>query len=124
MTATLENLMNEREKYRAIWHRTYAPLRRVIAGIWMKLPDGKGLEVRFTADGGFELNDFERGVFLNGRYTIVPFEGGYGLAVESAGETWALKIEEVDPWRLKLRWLDDVGASIELTRRQESARAS
>lgn len=118
MSTALGAFLDEQERYRTIWQRTYAPLRRAIAGIWVKDQESDRFEVRFDADGGFSYSCYDSGVFLKGRYIVVPVEGEYFLAVEDTSKSrWYLKIDEVDMWRLRLTWVDGSGVSMDLSRK-------
>lgn len=117
MSATFQTLLAERERSRTVWNRTYAPLRRAITGSWRVLPESIHSEARFDADGGFDLKFFDSNIFLKGRYTIVAVEGVSYIVLDSGdGTPYALRMEEIDPWRLKLRWVDPDGPGFELTR--------
>ncbi|MBX3119602.1 MAG: hypothetical protein KF784_11095 [Fimbriimonadaceae bacterium] len=118
MNSALHMILGEQEKYKTIWHRTYAPLRKALAGTWVVQDEHKGFELTIDLDGGFKLVCFEKNLALKGRYAVVPVNGAYYLTLDTqGGEIWALKLEEVDMWHLKLRWVDETGSLIELTRR-------
>lgn len=118
MNSALNMILGEQEKYKTIWHRTYAPLRKALAGTWVVQDEHKAFELTIDTEGGFQLICFEKNLSLKGRYAIVPVNGTYYLTLDTlGGEVWALKLEEVDMWRLKLRWVDETASLIELTRR-------
>ncbi len=118
MSTALGTILNEQDRYRTIWQRTYAPLRRAISGIWVKSQECERFELKFDADGGFSYACHDTGNFLKGRYIVVPVEGEYFLAVEdTSGSKWYLKIEEVELWRIKLSWIDSPDEPLELSRK-------
>jgi hypothetical protein len=118
MSNLMTNIVAERDKYRTLWSRTYAPLRRAITGSWAVLPEESHSEVRFDSDGGFELRFFNSGLFLKGRYTIVALEGASYIVLDTSDPApWALRIDEIDSVRMKLHWVDPEGDTFELTRR-------
>ncbi len=118
MNSALNMILGEQEKYKTIWHRTYAPLRKALAGTWVVQDEHKGFELTIDMEGGFQLVCFEKNLALKGRYAVVPVNGAYYLTLDTqGGDIWALKLEEVDMWRLNLRWVDETASLIELTRR-------
>lgn len=122
---TAATVLNQEEKFRTLWHRTYAPLRRSLAGSWIKREETAQFELRFDLDGGFELTCYDSMTFLKGRYTIVSVEGAYWIAFDCTdGNKNAVRIEDVDMWRLKLSWLDNPGHVFELVRRNDEKRAA
>lgn len=114
-------VLEQQEKFRTLWHRTYAPLRRAISGSWVKRDETAQFELRLDADGGFDLKCFDTMTFLKGRYTVVSVEGSYWIAFDCAdGQKNAVRIEDVDMWRLKLSWMDDPRHPFELVRRSDA----
>ncbi len=69
---TLDRESAHREAHRTILHRTYGPLRRALAGRWIKSEVGKKFELLLDSDGGFQMNCYDSGVHLAGRYRIDP----------------------------------------------------
>lgn len=118
MSTLMTSILSERERYRTLWSRTYAPLRRALTGNWGVLPEDSHSDVRFDADGGFELRFIDSGLFLKGRYTIVALEGvSYIVLDTNDAQPWVLRIEEMDSWRMRLRWVEPEGLAFECTRR-------
>lgn len=113
---TLDRESARREAHRTILHRTYGPLRRALAGRWIKSEVGKKFELLLDSDGGFQMNCYDTGAHLAGRYRIEPSPDGDRLALTSPkGDTDHLRIVEVDLWRLTLDPAED-GELLELTR--------
>lgn len=118
MSELMSVILTERDRYRTLWNRTYAPLRRALTGNWGVLPEHTHSDMRFDSDGGFRFRFLDSGLDLEGRYTIVALEGHSYIVLEAKDDQpWVLKLEEVDPWRMKLRWVDPDGPSIEASRR-------
>ncbi|MBI5705906.1 MAG: hypothetical protein HZC36_02830 [Armatimonadetes bacterium] len=118
MNELMSVILNERDRYKTLWNRTYAPLRRALTGKWGVLPEQSHSEMRFDSDGGFHFRFMDSGMNLEGRYTIVAIEGHSYIVLEAKDDQpWVLRLEEVDPWRMKLRWVDPDGPSIEVSRR-------
>ena len=122
---TADTVLREEEKFKTLWQRTYAPLRRAISGTWVKREETAQFLLRLDSDGGFELTCYDTNLFLKGRYTVVSMDGSYWIAFDcNDGTKNAVKIEDVDMWRLKLSWMDDPMHGFELVRRNESKRAA
>ena len=118
MTSVMKGILHHSEKYRTIWHRTYAPLRRVLAGDWESVHEGSGFRMKFDQFGGYNLVCRETQTDQGGRYMIVSQGGKHYIVLNSSeGETPALEIVEVGPWRLRLRWVGSKGPAFEMTRR-------
>ncbi len=118
MNRLMTEILGEKERYRTLWSRTYAPLRRALTGNWSVLPESSHSDVRFDADGGFELRFFNSNLFLKGLYTIVSLKGTSYMVLDTGeGVPWVTRIEEIDPLRVKLRWVDPAGPGFELTRK-------
>lgn len=113
---TLDRESAHREAHRTILHRTYGPLRRALAGRWIKSEVGKKFELLLDSDGGFQMNCYDSGVHLAGRYRIDPSTEGDRLELTSPnGDAEFLRIVEVDLWRLTLDPAGE-GELLELTR--------
>lgn len=118
MSNLMTTIISERERYRTLWNRTYAPLRRALTGHWSVLPSESHSNARFDSDGGFELRFLKSGLFLKGRYTVVALEGvSYIVLDTNDGQPWVLRLEEIDAWRMKLRWVEPEGPAFEFSRR-------
>ena len=118
-----DTVLQEEERFRALWQRTYAPLRRAIAGTWIKREETAQFLLRLDPDGGFELTCYDSMTFMKGRYTIVMVEGSHWIAFDcDDGQKNAVRIEDVDMWRLKLSWLGDDRHPFELVMRGENQR--
>lgn len=121
---TATTVLQVEERQRALWHRTYAPLRRAIAGTWVKKDEHARFEFRIDADGGFALNCYDSHTFLRGRYNVVAVDGSYWIAFDcSDGQKNAVRIEDVETSRLRLSWLDDPEHPFELVRRADATQA-
>ncbi len=117
---TATTVLHQEERTRALWHRTYAPLRRAIAGTWVKKDEHAQFEFRIDADGGFGLTCYDTHTFLKGRYSVVSVDGSYWIAFDCAdGQKNAVRIEDVETTRLRLSWLDDPEHPFDLVRRGE-----
>jgi hypothetical protein len=120
-----DTVLREEEKYRTLWQRTYAPLRRAIGGTWVKREESAQFTLRISPDGGFDLTCYDSMTFLKGRYTVIALDGNYWIAFDCEdGTKNAVRIDDADMWRLKLSWMDDPDHPFELVRRNESGRAA
>lgn len=117
---TATTVLNEQERFRTLWQRTYAPLRRAIAGSWVKRDEHAQFEFRLDPDGGFNLKCYDSNTFLKGRYSIVSVDGSYWIAFDcDDGQKNAVRIEDVELCRLRLSWLDDPDHPFDLVRMGE-----
>jgi hypothetical protein len=122
---TAATILQEEDRYRTLWQRTYAPLRRAISGTWVKRDETARFKLRLDGDGGFELTCYDTSLFLKWRYTVMMVDGAHWIAFDCCdGQKHAARIEDADMWRLKLSWLDDPSNPFELVRQGESRRAA
>ncbi|MCW5945898.1 MAG: hypothetical protein KIT74_02570 [Fimbriimonadales bacterium] len=116
MVATQE-IKETVEKHDRVWSRIYAPLRRTLAGTWVKAVGGDKFQLTLDAYGGFHLRCFDTNTDEKGRYTIVGERGSHFIALYSNdGAIQLLRIEDVDALRLRLAD-DKQNTVIDLARR-------
>ncbi len=91
------------EKHDRVWSRIYAPLRRTLAGTWVKGAGGNRFQLTLDAYGSYHLRCFDTNTDGRGRYTIVGERGSHFIALHSSDSTiQLLRIEDVDALRLRL----------------------
>jgi hypothetical protein len=91
------------EKHDRVWSRIYAPLRRTLAGTWVKAAGGNRFQLTLDAYGGYHLRCFDTNTDGKGRYTIVGERGSHFIALYASDSTiQLLRIEDVDGLRLRL----------------------
>ncbi|KAA0228250.1 MAG: hypothetical protein AKCLJLPJ_01111 [Fimbriimonadales bacterium] len=120
-TLTHEGITGLRNDYRTLWHRTYAPLRRSLAGEWLKEPGGERSTLKFDAFGRFHRKCLDAGTDVHGLYTVVRHADSHYIVLED-GENppTPLKIEDMDGLRLSLRD-ETTGKRLEFVRRGHAA---
>ena len=102
MTPTQE-IREVSEQYRTQWNRIYAPMRRNLAGTWLRTLGSDRFQFTFDAYGGFHLKCLDTGVDAKGNYTILNRRGDHFLALEQEDQTIHLyRIEEIDTTRLRI----------------------
>lgn len=100
-----------------VWSRIYAPLRRTLAGTWVKASGDDRFQLTLDAFGGFHLRHFDTDTDQRGRYTISGSNGEHYLALHGPSSTQILRIEDVDSISLRLA-MDEKGKVLDLTRRR------
>jgi hypothetical protein len=108
-------------EYGTVWSRIYAPLRKMIAGTWLRQPGGNRYELSLDAYGSYRLRCLDTGRNEKGRYTIIGNNGLHYIALESEdGVAEMMRIDDVTATYLRL--VDEaVGRSIDLSRRTLTA---
>lgn len=102
MTPTQE-IREVSEQYRTQWNRIYAPMRRNLAGTWLRTLGSDRFQFTFDAYGGFHLKCLDTGVDAKGNYTILNRRGDHFLALEQEDQTIHLyRIEKIDTTRLRI----------------------
>ncbi len=98
-----QELREVSEQYRTQWNRIYAPMRRTLAGTWVRTLGSDRFQFTFDAYGQFQLKCMDTGVDAKGKYTIVNRGGDHFLALEQQdGDIHLFKIEEMDTVRLRI----------------------
>jgi|CXWL01.1.fsa_nt_gi hypothetical protein len=109
---------------RVLWVRTFAPMRRVLAGMWTVTSGDAGLKLSLDGEGHFKLNNASAGIEFDGRYAIARIESTLYLVLDSQSVCYVLRIEDIQANSLKLAWVDDSLEAVRLEREQALEAAS
>lgn len=107
LTENTATVAQSLDRNRVVWQRTYAPLRRALAGKWCLSAAGRPIELSLDAEGGFTLWNAGANLKIEGRFDLASVNGNTYLVLDSEVSRYALRIEELNTDRMRLRWADD-----------------
>ncbi len=101
---------------RVLWMRTFAPMRRALAGSWMVNSGDAGLKLVLDTEGHFRLKNASACIEFDGRFAVAKVESVLYLVLDSQSVCYVLRIENLQQTSMKLVWADDSLAPVQLER--------
>ncbi len=101
---------------RVLWVRTFAPMRRALAGNWTVNSGEAGLQLSLDGEGHFKLNNASAGIEFDGRFAVAKVENTLYLVLDSQSVCYVLRIENLQQTSMRLVWADDFLAPVQLER--------
>lgn len=106
------------DQYRVLWSRVYAPLRRALAGTWVKRDGNDSFSLTLDESGRFRLRCLATNTLRAGTYTIVARAESHYVALEpEEGEKVFLRLEDVDSLSMKVVQ-EETGAVLDLKKQK------
>ncbi|MER3412791.1 MAG: hypothetical protein C4341_00840 [Armatimonadota bacterium] len=118
MTYAAERVLAELPRYKGEWAEVYLPIRQMLAGDWDSFNGRSHLHLRFDTAARFLLECAETDLLVEGTYTVVAHSDAHYLALEAlTGQTFVLRIDDLDRANAILRIETEEGGFLELKRR-------
>ncbi|MER3412792.1 MAG: hypothetical protein C4340_00380 [Armatimonadota bacterium] len=111
-TTKVSSILFQAQRYRSLWERVSAPMKRNIAGIWYSQSDLPGHVLRMDARGSFQIENLRSGKRVMGEMQIVPRNGEHYVAFLSEDGGSAARIVSLNGNTLRLQWIDS-GQTVE-----------
>ncbi len=99
-------MMFQAQRYRGLWERVSAPMKRNLAGFWYSQSDSPGHVLRMDARGSFQIENLGSGRRVGGEMQIVPRNGEHYVVFLSDDGGSAARILGLQGNALRLEWLD------------------
>lgn len=107
-TSTMvSNILFQAQRYRSLWERVSAPMKRNLAGIWYSQGDTPGHVLRMDARGLFQIENLGSGERVQGEVQIVPRKGTHYLVFFGEDGGSAARLVSLKGNTLRLEWLDN-----------------
>lgn len=121
MTYAAERVLAELPRYKGEWAEVYLPIRQMLAGDWDSINGRSHLHLRFDPATRFLLECVETDLLIEGTYTVVAHSDAHYLALEAtSGQTFVLRIDDLDRANAILGIETEEGGFLELKRRAVS----